>query len=523
MRRTSARVPWLILIVVALLASASLGAWAGAPAAPVAQSASPTASPKAQTSSSAGPQDAWSRIQSTGKMVIGTSADYPPFEYRTPSFTIDGFDAALMREIARRLGVSVELRDYAFDGLLDGIQLGQLDGAIAAISVTDERSQQVSFSRVYHVGQDAVLASPDYSGEEITNHGNLAGKRVGVQDGSVYETEMQRALVDTGLTKPANLVTYGDIRDAIAALQAKSLDFVVMDAAPAATVAQSGQAKIAGGGLTRQQFAIALPENSPALLAQVNRVLDALFADGTMDRLAQKYLSTSGGGPVPPTPTPTPAPCINSMKWVADLNYDDQGMKSPPALQPGQKFTKTWRVRNSGTCPWQPSFYLDFVSGTRMGGQPVAVGKTVAVGATADLSVNLTAPTAPGVYQGIWQMRDNKGVAFGERIWVGIQVPAPPAPPTATPTPAAPPADMQISQFGVDRNPINYGECVNLYWQYSGPVVWMALTRNGATLTNDVNARNFWDCPPNPGKMEYQLEATNGVTPRYSWQTVEVK
>jgi polar amino acid transport system substrate-binding protein len=84
-------------------------------------------------------------------MVIGTSADYPPFEYRAPSFTIDGFDAALMREIARRLGVSVELHDYAFDGLLDGVQLGQIDGAIAAISVTDERSQQVDFSRTYRL------------------------------------------------------------------------------------------------------------------------------------------------------------------------------------------------------------------------------------------------------------------------------------------------------------------------------------------------------------------------------------
>jgi ABC-type amino acid transport substrate-binding protein len=508
MSRLYRRLPWLVLIVIALLANASLGALA-----------SPIPAPSEQ---SAGPQDPWTRIQSTGRMVIGTSADYPPFEYRTPNFLIDGFDAALMREIARRLGVSVELRDFAFDGLINGIQIGQLDGAIAAISVTDERSQTVNFSRVYYVGEDAVLAPADYGGGQITIPENLAGMRVGVQDGSVYETEMQRLLVDTGLTKPANLVTYGNIKDAIAALQAKSLDFVVMDAAPAGTFAATGDVKLAGGGLTRQQFAIALPKNSPALLAQVNGVLDDLFASGYITQLQQKYLSTAPG-PTPVSPTPTPAPCMNSMAWVADLNYDDHGMKSPPVLQPGQKFTKTWRVRNSGTCPWQPSFYLDFVSGTRMGGQPVTVGKTVAVGATTDLSVNLTAPTAPGVYQGIWQMRDNKGVAFGERIWVGIQVPAPPAPPTATPTPAAPPADMQITQFGVDRNTINYGECVNLYWQYNGPVAWMALTRNGATLTNDVNARNFWDCPTSPGKMEYQLEATNGVTPRYSWQTVQVQ
>ena len=530
MSRLSVRLPWLVLTVVALLVFASLSALASPLPAPSEQGAAPTAtgaaSAKSQPPSSAGPQDAWTRIQSTGKMVIGTSADYPPFEYRTPSFTIDGFDAALMREIARRLGVSVELRDFAFDGLLDAVQLGQLDGAIAAISVTDERSQQVNFSRIYHVGQDAVLAPADYSGEQITTEDNLAGKRVGVQDGSVYETEMQRALVDTGLTKPANLVTYGDIDDAIAALQAKSIDFVVMDAAPAGTIAQTGQVQLAGGGLTRQQFAIALPQNSPALLSQVNRVLDDLFRGGYISQLEQKYLGGTPG-PTPVPPTPTPAPCVNSMKWVADLNYDDHGMTAPPVLQPGQKFTKTWRVRNSGTCPWQPTFQLVFVSGARMGGQPAMVGKTVAVGATTDLSVNLVAPTAPGVYQGIWQMRDDQGVSFGERIWVGIQVPGAPATPTPTPgpppTPPPPPADMQITQFGVDRNTIRYGECVNLYWQYNGPVAWMALTRNGATLTNDVNARNFWDCPTSPGKMEYQLEATNGVTPRYAWQTVEVQ
>jgi len=81
---------------------------------------------------------------------------------------------------------------------------------------------------------------------------------------------------------------------------------------------------------------------------------------------------------------------------------------------------------------------------------------------------------------------------------------------------------MQITQFGVDRTDINYGQCVNLYWQFNGPVASMALTRNGATLTTDVNARAFYDCPPSTGKMDYELQATNGVTPRYSWVTVQV-
>ena len=83
--------------------------------------------------------DSWERVKAAGQMVVGTAADYPPFEYYVREGEIDGFDIALMDEIGRRLGVAIEYRDYAFDGLGRCLQLGQLDAAIAAISVTPER------------------------------------------------------------------------------------------------------------------------------------------------------------------------------------------------------------------------------------------------------------------------------------------------------------------------------------------------------------------------------------------------
>lgn len=155
-------------------------------------------------------------------------------------------------------------------------------------------------------------------------------------------------------------------------------------------------------------------------------------------------IPTATTTPMPPTstpipPTPTPAPCVDGMAYVADLNYDDAGMSRPPALAPGQRFTKGWRVRNAGTCPWQPGFALVYIGGNnpaaQMGGQAVAIGQVAPVNSEIDLSVNLLAPTAPGVYQGIWQMVNDRGVPFGQRIWVGIQIPGPPTP---TPQPAPP-------------------------------------------------------------------------------------
>ncbi len=159
------------LIAILLVAMAALVACGGSPdptATPVPPTAvvveAATATPVAVEAPGTGgdalmPEDPWARIQETGKMVVGTSADYPPFESYGEDFEIVGFDPALIKAIAVNMGVEVELRDFAFDGLGAALQVGQIDAAIAAISVTEEREQQVDFSHIYYVSQDAVLAA----------------------------------------------------------------------------------------------------------------------------------------------------------------------------------------------------------------------------------------------------------------------------------------------------------------------------------------------------------------------------
>ena len=122
---------------------------------------------------------------------------------------------------------------------------------------------------------------------------------------------------------------------------------------------------------------------------------------------------------------------------------------------------------NARTCLRPPDFMLTYRSGNvpaaKMGGNSFKIGKAVAPGQTVDLSANLAAPGAPGVYQGFWQMANAGGRPFGERIWAGIQVPAPAVvapPPTQTPAPGI--------TFGVDRATINAGECANFNWNVTG-------------------------------------------------------
>jgi hypothetical protein len=111
------------------------------------------------------------------------------------------------------------------------------------------------------------------------------------------------------------------------------------------------------------------------------------------------------------TPTNTPIPC-NLGFFVADVTYPDNTI-----VVPNQVFTKTWRIKNVGSCAWNSSYSLIFDHQDGMGvnagySQPLTSG-VINPGQTVDLSVNLTAPATPGSYIGYWRLRDPGGVLFG--------------------------------------------------------------------------------------------------------------
>jgi hypothetical protein len=152
----------------------------------------------------------------------------------------------------------------------------------------------------------------------------------------------------------------------------------------------------------------------------------------------------------PPTVTKTPIPC-NRASFVKDVTYPDGA-----EVAAGSSFTKTWRIKNNGSCTWTSGYVLLFDSGDQMNAPatgPVTSG-TVAPGETVDISVNLTAPGAPGSYQGNFKLRSADNIVFGINanaqgpFWVKIVVPAPTAtatnvPPTPTAT-IAPIGDLSI-------------------------------------------------------------------------------
>lgn len=466
----------LIAPVAAALILAACGPSPAAPA-PTTPLPQPTAAPPGATPEAPAEVDDLSRIRSAGTLAIGVSADYPPYTFYNSDLKIDGFEPALINDLAGRIGVKVDLNDFAFEGLPAALQLGQVDAVIAAISVTPERRALLDFTNVYYIGADAVLAPAGSA--PIRAITDLAGRRVGVQRGSVYATFLQKNLVDPGLSAPVDIFQYPDISAGVRDLLEGKLDYIVMDRLPARTFADNSNNRliVVGENFNPQRFAIAVRKGSNLRVALNDALLKAQN-EGKVADLIEKYLGiakdqiepipspepepTPAPTPSGPTPVPTPVPCIHGAQFVADLTIPDNTQ-----FQPGQTFQKGWRLKNAGNCNWDAGFFLGFAFGNtpvaQMGGQPTQVGQAIAPGQTADFYVNLVAPGLPGTYQGFWQMYEANGTPFGERVWVQIVVPGPP-----TPVPPPVPTPIPGISFNASPTTITQGQCANFSWSVEG-------------------------------------------------------
>ncbi len=466
-------------------------------------------------------QDPWKRIQESGKMVVGTSADYPPFAYYDENFHLSGFDVALIRDIGQQMGVQVEFRDMAFEGLNGALQLGQIDVAAAAISRTPVREQSVDFSNVYYVSTDGLITNQSSNIASITNIAELSPYRVGVQRGTVYERWLQTELIDKGLMPPNHLHKYQLADQIVRDVQEGRIDVGVMDILPAEmAVSQAPNLKIVGSSLNQELYAIAMLNGATTLQSELNNALTQLSNSGRLNQLITEHLGVPPEQ-IPPTPTPNPVtptplptatavPCINDMKYVDDLNYDDNNMQSPPAFQPGQPFSKGWRIQNTGTCTWDSSYKLVYVGGntpqSQMGGQPTPIVGTVTPGQVYDIYVNFVAPLVPGIYQSFWTMSDSQNSTFGDRIWAGINVPAP-----ATPTPMPTQTPNPSIQFTVDRTQIKEGECATFNWNVTGANSVYFYKQGDAWQSNPVPPSGTQsDCPHHTTTYELLVVWPNG-------------
>jgi hypothetical protein len=136
----------------------------------------------------------------------------------------------------------------------------------------------------------------------------------------------------------------------------------------------------------------------------------------TVAPMATSTVAASATQPPPPTGGSAPAACLG-LAFVSDVTIPDNSK-----MTPGEKFTKTWRVRNNGTCAWESGFTFRFLGGEAMGGSPVVLSQAVQPGSETNMSVALTAPGSAGSYRGNWRMTNKTGAFFGDEVYVLITV-----------------------------------------------------------------------------------------------------
>lgn len=228
-------------------------------------------------------------VKEKGKLVIATSADYPPYEFHKEidgKDTIVGFDIMIAEEIAKELGVELEIKDMKFDGLLPALQGGNADLIVAGMSPTEERKQAINFTDVYYNGEIAVLINKKDL-DKYTTLESLKDVKIGAQKASLQESFAIDEIEAT------NIKSLSKIPDLILELKNGNVDAVVCTKqAVTGYLKQYPEltyANVDTGEDTSEGSAIAIKKSDDlSLVEECNKVLGKLKAENKVEEFVNK-------------------------------------------------------------------------------------------------------------------------------------------------------------------------------------------------------------------------------------------
>ncbi|MBN8654197.1 MAG: hypothetical protein J0M11_00570 [Anaerolineae bacterium] len=170
---------------------------------------------------------------------------------------------------------------------------------------------------------------------------------------------------------------------------------------------------------------------------------------------------------------PSGAVGCNNSAYVADVTFPDDTV-----VTPGQTFTKTWKLQNTGSCPWTTAYKVSFVSGNAMGGVATPLTVTVAPGASGDVSVAMTAPATAGDAIGYWILTNDSGQNFGTSFYVKVKVGGTAI--TGTPGTVTATSTSSVSTPVAANNPVIVLTCTpnGTQYEYTGQLTWEDKSNN---------------------------------------------
>ena len=223
-------------------------------------------------------------IIDSGKIILGTNADYPPFEFHAMvdgKDSIVGFDIEIAKYIANELGVDLEIKDMEFDNLLGCLGSGMLDIVIASMNPDPERKKKANFTDIYYEANFSVLLGKD-SVSKITSIDDLEGKSIGVQIGTTQENFAQTNIND------ANVKSLGTNSDIVMQLKTKKIDCAIMESPVAESYAKVNDDLMVADDLTIDSdaggVAIAVKKGNDQLTEKLNEILAQIKSEDLIEK-----------------------------------------------------------------------------------------------------------------------------------------------------------------------------------------------------------------------------------------------
>ena len=246
--------------------------------APAADSNTETQEPAADTTSSTLDQ-----IKANGKLLVGTEAQYAPYEFKDLDANFAGCDMWLAQQIADSLGVELEVVDMSFDGIIPAVKSGQVDIGIAAFTKTPERAEEIDFSDLYETSAQLLVVKTGNADVYSTKEA-LAGQKVGAQKGTIQSQLIQSALPDSELFE---LEKYPAL--ALEVQNGNIAGLVVDQAVGESLIATSnGGLEVANFEFTAEEAsfgkAAVIAKGNEDLVAAVNEVINKVTADGSYQK-----------------------------------------------------------------------------------------------------------------------------------------------------------------------------------------------------------------------------------------------
>ena len=245
-------------------------------------------------------------IQEKGKLVVGMSADYAPYEFHyideNGKDVIGGFDVDIANEIADAIGVELVIQEMDFDALVSALPAGKVDVVISGMNPTEERAKVVDFSDIYYNSQHGILVRAE-DADKYKTFADLEGAKVGAQLGSTQEQIAKAEIPNADLQLLAN------VNNLILELKSGKVDAIVMEK-PVAEMAVKNNPDLAVGeptyeektnskyvGTIQKVLVEGPSKNNPELLAKINEVINELNESGKMDDyiLKANELAASAG------------------------------------------------------------------------------------------------------------------------------------------------------------------------------------------------------------------------------------